>query len=425
MASATETEKLGYAWKAWERACNEGYVNQAIKRRVGEECFNLLVGGLVGVVAAVGGVMVCSAAGAAAGAAIGGYFSAGNPAAITATAELGATIGRTIAETALVAIGVYSVAVYMVDHMWEIGRLAIAAYDIAVNQLPIANGDLYNVLLDLAARWFAEAVGLFCGFLVFAIAMLVMARVATSKEGQTRSQAVKDLFDSKLNEMCKGIVQWIVPRAQDLRYKMQPAGKVKFAVINGGIGPENMSLIQRSIIVTRRVMPKLVSPKTKMVVFENFPKLHECLVNEGFKLTEAKPWGPPGGQQLFYERNNICVRVKTLGDAGGPRANTPHLSMGVNDGLGTAWVNDLAKVAADGKLTFKLDIPHDKFSPFERITDPNNPTLQRFVGIIKEADAQGGSQKMDAWGKICHFNLPGNFQWTGLDAVLKSVPKKP
>jgi hypothetical protein len=425
MALATETEKLGYAWTAWERAVNQGYVKDAIKRRVGEECYNLLAGGLVGVVAAVGGVMVCSAAGAAAGAAIGGYFSAGNPAAITATAELGATIGKTIAETALIALGLASVVYYIADHMWEIGRLAIAAYDIAVNQLYTVGGELYNLLLDLAARWFAEAVGVFCGFLVFAIAMLVIARTAATKEGQSRALQVKELFDSKLNQICKGIVQWIVPRAQELRYKMQPAGKIKFAVINGGIGPESVGLIQRSLMVTRRVMPRLVDPGSKLVRLTSFTKLHETLVQEGFRLTEAKPWGPQGGQQLFYERQNICVRVKTMGDKAGPRANQAHISMGVNDGLGTAWTNDLAKVTAEGKLTAKLDIPHDKFNPFETITDPNNPTLQRFVGIIKEADAAGGQQKMDAWGKSCHFNMPGNFQWTGLDGVLRSVPRTP
>ncbi len=412
---------LTYAWIAWEHACAKGYIDNSVKRHVGEECFKVLVGGLVGVVAAVGGVMVCSAAGAAAGAAIGGYFSAGNPAAAYATAELGATIGKTIAETALLALGIYSVVTYIGENVWEIGRLAIAAYDIAVNQLWCVGGDLYNTLLDLAARWFAEAVGLFCGLLVFAIATLVIARVAQTKgpDGKTRAQSVKDLFDSKLNDLCKGLVQWIVPRAAELRFKHQPSGKVKFAVVHGGVGPEQVGMLQRTLQVTKRVMPKLVNGQTKLVKLKSIQEMDQVLRQEGFKLTAAQEYGPPGGKQLFYQRGNLCVRIKTKGDAGGPRADTPHISMGVNDGLGTAWYNDLAKVGADGRLTFKAQTTVDKFKPFEQ----DGKTPQRFISILG-GKTQGNPKDInDAWAQNCHFNLDAGFSLTGLEAILRSAAR--
>jgi hypothetical protein len=409
---------LTYAWAAWEHAVAKGYIEDAVLRNVGEECFNVLAGGLVGVIAAVGGVMVCTGAGAAAGAAIGGYFSAGNPAAAYATAELGATIGKTIAETALLAFGIYSVVSYVGDHVWEIGRLAIAAYDIAVNQLWCVAGDLYNTLLDLAARWFAEAVGMFCGLLVFAIATLVMARVAQAKgaDGKTRAQTVKDLFDSKLNDICKGLVQWIVPRAQDQRYKYQPSGKVKFAVIHGGIGPEQTGMLQRTLMITKRVMPKLVNPQTKLVKVKNILELDQILRQEGFQLTAVQEFGPPGGKQLFYQRGNLCVRIKTMGDRGGPRANTPHISMGVNDGLGTAWYNDLAKVGADGRLTFKAQTTAEGFKPIDHDGNP-----QRFISILGGKTKGNPTEINDSWGQNCHFNLDTAFSLTGLDVLARTV----
>ncbi|MCZ2156509.1 MAG: hypothetical protein LC114_21830 [Bryobacterales bacterium] len=415
----TVTQQAQCAWTAWDRAVTKGYVSESIRRHVGEECFTLLVGGIAGVVLAVGSVMVASASGAAIGGALGGYFSAGNPAASFATAELGATIGRTIAETALLALGVYSVAVYMADHMWEIGRLAIAAYDIAVNQLPFLAGEAYDILLDLAARWFAEAVGVFCGFLVVAIATLVMARYLKSEKGQTRAQSVKDLFDSKLNQMCNGLVKWIVPRAEELRYKMQPAGKLKFAVINGGVGPEQASVITRVSRFTRSLMPKIVDQSSKMVRFGSFMELDSTLRSNGFRLTSVKEWGPPGGEQLFYERGNVCCRVKTKGDNSGKRERIPHISFGVNDGVGTAWYNDIAKVRYDGKLTAKLETPLAKYERFEK----DGVTPQRYVSITGGRVPGNHELLQDAWAHDCHFNLSAHFNWAGLDATLRGVQR--
>ncbi len=419
----TITDRACYAWTAWDRAVINGYVTESIRRHVGEECFTLLVGGLAGVVAAVGGVMVASASGAAIGGALGGYFSAGNPAAAYASAELGATIGRVIAETALAALGVISVAVYMADHMWEVGRLAIAAYDIAVNQLPYLAGEVYDLLLDLSARWFAEAVGIFCGFLVIAIAALVMARYLKSEKGQTRAQSVRDLFDSKLNQMCNGLVKWIVPRAEELRYKMQPAGKLKFAVINGGVGPEQVSVITRVVRFTRSFMPRVVNGSTKLVNCSTFAELDGLLRSNGFKLSTVKEWGPAGGKQLFYERGNVCCRLKTKGDRAGKRENTPHISFGVNDGVGTGWYNDIAKVRYDGKLTPKLLTPRERFQVTENVTNPGTPTPQRYVSIVGGRTPGNHELLQDAWAADCHFNMPSNFSWVGLEAALRGVSR--
>ena len=329
------TEQLansGYAYLDWEKAVNEGYVYKSIEKYVGKELYNLMIGGLAGVVLAVGSVVVGSAVGAGVGAALGGYFSAGNPAVATATAELGATIGRTVAEAGLAALGVLMIVDYIGEHLWEIGRYTIAAYDLTTNQAPYFSGPLYETLMDLAARWFAEAVGMFCGFLVFAIAACILVRTAKNKS----AVEVKDLFESKLNEMCKGIVQYIMPRAAELKYKLQPKGRGRFVVVSGGVGPGEMSIVTTTSRLARRIMPRLVDQGTRMVTFRTFADLDAYLKSEGFRLTNVGEWGKPGGKQLFYERGNVCCRVKTLGDKTGPREGKAHISFGMNDGTGTA-----------------------------------------------------------------------------------------
>lgn len=417
----TTTEQFQYAWTAWSHAVTKGYVTNAIYRHVGAECFDLLVGGVAGIVTAVGAVMVGTGVGAAAGGAIAGYFSAGNPAAAYAGAELGATIGKTIAEAALVAIGLGCLVYHVAEYAWEIGRLAIAAYDISVNQLPLAAGQSYDILLELAARWYAEAVGVFCAALVLAIAIFVCVRLAKSGPGQAKASQLKELFESKLNEWCKGLVQWIVPRAQELRYKIKPGGKIKFQVVTGGVGPDQVSLLSRVSQTTRRIMPQVVDRSTLLVRFRRFQDLHDFLVSEGFRLTTVSEWGPAGGKQLFYERGNICCRIKTMGDKAGPRAGKPHISFGINDGMGTRWWNDLAKVDADGKLTFKALTTPQRFSPTETITDPANPTPQRFIGIQGGLDPRDPAAVGDAWANNCHFNMPDGFDWAGLEQALQAV----
>jgi hypothetical protein len=406
-----------YAYEAWDRAIKQGYVYKSIQKYVGQELYNLLIGGVAGIVLSVGLVMVGSGVGAAIGAGLGGFFNAGNPAAAIATAELGATIGKTVAQMTLAALGVYMIVEYVAEHAWEIGQFAIAAFDLAVNQAPYLAGQAYETLMDLAARYFAEAVGLFCGFLVFAVATLIMVKMATSKSKSAIE--VRELFESKLNQMCKGIVQYILPKAQELRFKLQPKGMAKFAVVKGGVGPGKMSVITTAARYARRVMPRVVDPITRMVRFRSFSELDAYLRSEGFKLTGVKEFGPDGsgGKQIFYERGNVCCRVKTHGDKGGPREATPHISFGLNDGTGTEWNNDLSKFSFDGKLAFKNNGQPARFKPVPGGTNPKD-----FQGIQGGLDASPGDTMQDAWAQRTHFNTKPGFNWSGVDQAISGAP---
>jgi hypothetical protein len=415
--NAEQLSNSYYAYVAWEKAVNEGYVYKSIEKYVGQELYNLMIGGLAGIVLAVGSVVVGSAVGAGVGAALGGYFSAGNPAVATATAELGATIGKTVAEVALAALGVLTIVDYIGSHLWEIGRYTMAAYDLATNQAPYLSGQLYNTVIDLSARWFAEAVGMFCGFLVFAIATCVLVRMAQSKSKS--AVEIKDLFESKLNQMCKGIVQYIMPRAAELQYKLKPAGRGRFVVVSGGVGPGEMSIIARTSQFARRIMPRIVDQITCRVLFRSFQDLNSYLTSEGFRLTSVGEWGPKGGRQLFYERGNVCCRVKTMGDAFGDRAGVPHISFGMNDGLGTAWYNDMAKFSFDGRLSFKNNTPLSRFSAFEK----DGTTPQRYIGIQGGKDLRDGKLMQDQWAARSHFNLEGNFSWAGVEKAMQGVTR--
>jgi hypothetical protein len=415
--NAEQLSNSYYAYLAWEKAVNEGYVYKSIEKYVGKELYNLMIGGLAGIVLAVGSVVVGSAVGAGVGAALGGYFSAGNPAVATATAELGATIGKTVAEVALAALGVLTIVDYIGSHLWEIGRYTMAAYDLATNQAPYFSGPLYTTVIDLAARWFAEAVGMFCGFLVFAIATCILVRTARSKNKS--AVEVRDLFESKLNQMCKGIVQYIMPRAAELQYKLQPSGRGRFVVVSGGVGPGEMSIITKTSQFARRIMPRVVDKGNGMVIFKSFQDLNSYLTSEGFRLTSVGEWGPKGGKQLFYERGNVCCRVKTLGDEFGARKATPHISFGMNDGLGTAWYNDMAKFSFDGRLAFKNNTPASRFSAFEK----DGTTPQRYIGIQGGKDLRNGDLMQDQWAARTHFNLDSKFQWTGLERVMQTVKR--
>lgn len=74
-----------------------------------------------------------------------------------------------------------------------------------------------------------------------------------------------------------------------------------------------------------------------MVTCRSLVQMAQIFDSEQFGLIKAEPYGPPGGYQLFWSKGNVLARFKTIGEARGPRANRPHLSLGFNLTMAGAW----------------------------------------------------------------------------------------
>lgn len=406
-ADITLEDKWNCARIAWDRAWSEGYVSAAITQHVGDEAYDLLKGAVVGIAAGIGILVIGNAAGATAGAAIGGYFSAGNPAAAAAGARLGQEIGNGIAKGVLTLLGIGFVVTYMAEHIGQAGQYAISGFDMAVNQAAYFGGDAYNLTIDLAARSFAEAIGV-----IFALVLAAVVLWMTFKLGQSKSsETVAELTDSKMMSLCPRLMKWLMPRLPELKTQYERTiARAKFRVIEGGLPSSSMTPLQIAVVTARGIMGKVVSPETNRIKVPSIERLHATLKADGFKLVKVEDWGPQGGKQLFYTKGNVLVRFKTLGDAKGPRANQPHLSAGYNDGKGFDWQNDMAKFGASGKVEPKVISDPAKFDP--KGDFQGNP--HKFVLLLSDFQMKVA----DAWANRTHFNTPASFDMSGLPRVL-------
>ncbi len=406
-AEITMEAKWNCAKIAWDRAWSEGYVSAAITQHVGDEAYELIQGAVVGIAAGIGVLIIGNAAGAAAGAAIGGYFSAGNPAAAAAGAKLGQEIGNGLAKGVLTLLGVAFVVSYMAEHIGQAGQYAISAFDMAVNQAAYFGGPAYDLTIDLAARNFAEAVGV-----IFALVLAAIVLWMTFKIGQNKSSSsVAELSDSKFMSLCPRLMKWLMPRLPELRKQYErTVAKAKFRVIEGGLPSSTMTPLQIAVTTARSLLTKVVAPESNLLKVASIERLHATLKAEGFKLVKVEAWGPPGGKQLFYTKGNVLVRFKTLGDAKGPRANQPHLSAGYNDGKGFDWQNDMAKFGATGKVEPKVMTDPAKFDP--KADFQGNP--HKFVVLLRDFQIKA----VDAWAGRTHFNVPAKFDMSALSRVV-------
>lgn len=157
-----------------------------------------------------------------------------------------------------------------------------------------------------------------------------------------------------------------------------------------------------------------------VVRFADLTSLDRALRALGFAPASKMAFGPPGGWQVFYKNGIVVVRIKTKGDAQGPRTGQPHLSVGVTDGQGDKWFNDLAKFNLHGQLAAKAISSADRFKPTDH---DNNP--QRFVmipgGKSEQALAKAGKQLgdvLDAWADRTHFPFPPGFSDQGVGAIV-------
>jgi hypothetical protein len=164
---------------------------------------------------------------------------------------------------------------------------------------------------------------------------------------------------------------------------------------------ESMSEVKQN---APALMSQLVDQASGQAPFNDLKSVIAVLHREGFSRTGEESFGPPGGRQLFYTNCLVQVRIKTRGDARGPRANQPHLSVSVTDGVGTRWFNDVAKLNAQGQLAAKSFTSAERFRPIDH---DNNP--QRFVMIQGGQAARQDEGVFDEWAARTHFNFPPGF----------------
>jgi hypothetical protein len=149
------------------------------------------------------------------------------------------------------------------------------------------------------------------------------------------------------------------------------------------------------------ILKALVNSANCQVLFSNFDDLERTLQGLGFANVGSEPWGPTGGQQVFFKNGILMARIKTKGDKAGPRGGIPHMSISITDGKGDKWFNDLAKFNALGHVAAKAFTSADRL---KLVDHDGNP--QRFVMI------QGGLARnqlesvFDDWGTRTHFTIP-------------------
>jgi len=137
------------------------------------------------------------------------------------------------------------------------------------------------------------------------------------------------------------------------------------------------------------------------VRFSTVQSLAEALYATGFAHSHFMPYGPSGGRQLFFQSGLLVARVKTKGDDRGPRAGVAHMSIGITDGKGSQWFNDVAKLSGEGHIAAKSMTTADNFNPIDHDKNP-----QRLVLIRCNETPEESMAAADAWAARTHFNFP-------------------
>lgn len=148
----------------------------------------------------------------------------------------------------------------------------------------------------------------------------------------------------------------------------------------------------------------IVNSNTGMARHSQLSELLQVLAGRGFQYHRAEQFGPAGGRQIFYKNGLVTVRIKTKGDARGPREDVPHMSIGVTNGQGDRWSDDRAKLNVFGKLAPKSLTLASRFNPVDHDGEP-----QRFV-VIQGGQSDQSEACMDEWANRTHFNFPAGFR---------------
>jgi hypothetical protein len=180
-----------------------------------------------------------------------------------------------------------------------------------------------------------------------------------------------------------------------------------------------MSVIEERNVakgLAHRTVREIINPTTCQVLYDNLDLIHATLTRLGYTLIkrDVYPEGSPG-RQLFWRNGLILVRVKTRGDGGGPRKGRPHASVGLTDGQGTGWANDIAKFDATGQLRPKSLGSADRFESDLNSTDDvvrgraeNRKRTHRFEVLLGGKTEGDHNAISDAWADGVHFGFASN-----------------
>jgi hypothetical protein len=168
----------------------------------------------------------------------------------------------------------------------------------------------------------------------------------------------------------------------------------------------------------QRVMGELIDGGTSTIKAVNLRALDRALERQGFKLFQAQPFGPQGGYQLFYRNGRVVARVKTRGDAGGPRAGVTHASFSLSDGWGLRWEHDIAKITKSGGFAPKNIVSLDDWVKNNMGASQNLGSRNFWYAVRKDHTKEAA----DAWANSTHFNARSGFGLEGIEDIVKKVP---
>jgi hypothetical protein len=200
--------RLGFVREAWTK-CQNSYANEAIIKQVGEDAFTILSGILIGLLMALGVLIVTVGLGAVVGGAI-GFFGGGVGALPGAVA--GADVGLTIGNGILAWAGLGFLLVYIGGHLGEMWEHFRSAIDTAWR----SNGNA--AMIDAAAHEFAAGVGFFVSLLLQGLVLYLTK--GASKQGAAK--ALGELRASLLFKHCPRLEPWLIKNYPKLRAKYVP-----------------------------------------------------------------------------------------------------------------------------------------------------------------------------------------------------------
>jgi hypothetical protein len=239
--------RLGYVDDAWTK-CQMAYANESIIRHVGEDAATILEGILGGLIMALAGLVLTTAIGALIGGAVGalGAGVGALPGAI-AGAEFGLMIGNGILAWA----GLGFLGLYLGSHLKEMGSQFRSGIHTAWN----SGGN--PLLIDVAAREFAEGIGVFMSLLLQAI--VVYLTRGASKQGSAAS--LSKLRESMFFKKCPDLETWLVRNFPKLRAKYIP---LKWTVLEEGPMIPNTSVPESMKIKVGERVFEIIRNKDKI-----------------------------------------------------------------------------------------------------------------------------------------------------------------
>ena len=341
--------RLGYVDAAWTK-CQAAYAEEAIVKQVGEDASEILQGILAGLLLAMGVLILTTGVGAAVGGTVGalGAGVGALPGAV-AGADLGLAIGNGILAWA----GIGFLSLYIGSHLGDLGRRFKSAIAMAWD----SNGD--RMAIDLAAREFAEGLGLLVSLVLQAIVVFVAK--GASKQGT--AVALAQLRDSLLFKSCPKLEPWLVKNYPKLRAKYIP---LKWVLL--GDGPR----------IPDSTIPESITIKVGERVFE--------VIRDKDKINPKT--GEPIGPALKHLAEREVAGVTDLKQ--GPR--DPEVKLHSSDAMnwgGSPWARNSESLTtfpmsslaaaldqAEAQLIFKLPRPDAKpvgLDNWELVIDTTRP----------------------------------------------------